>query len=224
MNAAPPHPHPALAAAPAHHVPARLEAPDSGARGEHDLDAEAVAAAKEGDAQALRGLVERHSRAVFQLCWRITRDNALAEDAAQETFYKVWRALPEFDGRSAFRTWLHRIAVNAALELMRRQNRHSGALTAPAADGDEELTDPIDLRACAGPDPLQRAEGAELRGRIAGAMNAMSALERAAFAMKHLQGASLAEIGEQLQLNLGQSKQAVFRAVRKLRAALPEWE
>jgi RNA polymerase sigma-70 factor (ECF subfamily) len=189
-----------------------------------DPEAEAVAAARGGDQQALRGLVERHSRTVFQLCWRVTRDAALAEDAAQEAFYKVWRGLAEFDGRCAFATWLHRIAVNAALETMRRQSRHASARVEPRVDEDDQAFDPLELRACLAPDPLQRAEGAELRGRIHEAMTQMSALERAAFVMKHLQGASLAEICEQLELNLGQCKQAVFRAVRKLRAALPEWE
>jgi RNA polymerase sigma-70 factor, ECF subfamily len=183
-----------------------------------------VAAARNGDPRGLQRLVELHGRKVFQLCWRITRDEALAEDAAQETFYKVWRALPDFDGRSAFGTWLHRIAINAALELMRRQGRHA-AVPADSAGAEDESGPALhELQACTGPGPLQQAEVGELRQRIAEAMSQMSALERAAFALKHLQGASLAEICGQLDLNLGQCKQAIFRAVRKLRAALPEWE
>lgn len=222
MNVAPPHSPPVPA--PVLDLSSLRDADRTAQTQRADPEADAVAAARNGDALALRGLVERHSRSVFQLCWRITRDTALAEDAAQETFYKVWRALPEFDGRSAFATWLHRIAINAALETLRRQSRHlNPRVDATAVEDDEDL-DPLELRACAAPNPLQRAEGAELRGRINEAMTQMSALERAAFAMKHLQGASLAEICEQLELNLGQCKQAVFRAVRKLRAALPEWE
>src|SRR5512135_1792377 len=83
-----------------------------------------VAEARRGDRNAFRHLVEAYSRALFALCMRITRDAAMAEDAVQEAFFNAHRHLGDFDGRSGFKTWLHRIAVNAALEQLRRNSKH----------------------------------------------------------------------------------------------------
>ncbi|WP_395788931.1 RNA polymerase sigma factor [Aquimonas sp.] len=191
-----------------------------------------LSAARGGDAAAFRQLVELHSRAVFQLCWRITRDVALAEDAAQEAFYKAWRALAEFDGRAAFSTWLHRIAVNAALEQLRRNARHRHQQSESDADGEDASS--LDLFVDAEPDvdteshhaapgPQAHARAAELATRVSAELTQMSVMERTAFVLRHVEGESLEQIAAQLSLNIGQSKQAIFRAVRKLRAALQDW-
>lgn len=181
-----------------------------------------IEAAARGDSLAFRRLVEQRGRSVFQLCWRITRDEALAQDAAQETFCKVWRGLPGFGGRAAFGTWLHRIAVNAALEQLRRNARHADG-RADSELFDREEGDPESAQASEAPGPLQRVEGAEIGQRIHRVMQDMSPLERAAFVLRHVHGESLEQLGSVLGLNEGQSKQAIFRAVRKLRAALSEW-
>lgn len=181
-----------------------------------------LAAARRGDVDAFRPLVERHSEQVFRLCWRITRDTALAEDAVQETFYKAWRALPSFDGRAQFSTWLHRIAANAALEQLRRNARHQHELTVASQD-DEDPQDFLGELGDDAPDPQQLALGHQLGQRMQHELARMSGLERAAFTLRHVEGESLDVIAETLALNIGQTKQAVFRAVRKLRGALQEW-
>jgi len=78
---------------------------------------------------------------LFTLCVRITRDATLAEDAVQEGLFNAWRHIAEFDGRSSFKTWLHRIAVNAALEQLRRNARHESvdANTQVSDDDDDFL-------------------------------------------------------------------------------------
>lgn len=191
---------------------------------ERDGDHAKVRAAQAGDQAAFRVLVDRHSGAVYRLCWRIVRDESLAEDAAQEAFYRAWRALPEFDGRAAFSTWLHRIAANAALEQLRRGARHRSLLQeSQALDQDEPVSDLLAELACDGPGPPEQVQAQEISRRVGLVMQAMSALERSAFVLRHFQGESLEQIGAQLDLNLGQTKQAVFRAVRKLRAALADW-
>jgi len=183
-----------------------------------------LAAARAGDPAAFRRLVAVHGRAVYQLCWRITRDADLAEDAAQETFYKVWRSLDGFDGRAAFSTWLHRIAANAALEQLRRNARHANGLPLDPVDADAEAGAPfLDASADAGPEPVDAADGGQLGRRIDVELRGMSALERSAFVLRHVQGESLEDIARQLSINVGQSKQAIFRAVRKLRGALQDW-
>jgi RNA polymerase sigma-70 factor (ECF subfamily) len=119
-----------------------------------------VAAARRGDRSAFRQLVEAYARALFALCVRITRDAALAEDAVQEALFNAWKHIEDFDGRSSFKTWLHRIAVNAALEQMRRNSRHE---TVDLAAGSDEDSDDFLLRRSADdPGPEQQALGVEI--------------------------------------------------------------
>jgi RNA polymerase sigma-70 factor (ECF subfamily) len=176
-----------------------------------------VAAARRGDRNAFRQLVEAHARALFSLCVRITRDAALAEDAVQEALFNAYRHLADFDGRSSFRTWLHRIAVNAALEQLRRNARHETVEAAHADDADDDFLLP---QASAAPTPEQHALGGEIGRQVEEQLGRMSVIERAAFLLRHTEGHSIEEISATLRLNASASKQAIFRAVRKLRGAL----
>jgi RNA polymerase sigma factor (sigma-70 family) len=90
-------------------------------------DAAAVALARDGDSEAFRALVERHSRAVYRLAHRMTGTSQDAEDVVQETFLKAYRQLSRFESRANFSTWLHRIAVNCSIDLIRaRPHREAG--------------------------------------------------------------------------------------------------
>jgi RNA polymerase sigma-70 factor (ECF subfamily) len=187
-----------------------------------DKDGHWVALARQGDQQAFRHLLNLHARSLFRLCARITRDPALAEDAVQEAFYKAWRGLSEFEDRSTFASWLHRIAVNAALQELRRNARHRRELTAPVPNDDAEpdlLAHIEDER----PGPDLQVTGAQISAHIGETLDRLSGVERAAFVMRHCEGESLETIGATLALNIGQCKQAIFRAVGKLRAALEMW-
>src|SRR5690606_36953862 len=89
-------------------------------------DAAAVALARDGDAEAFRSLVERHSRLVFRVAYRMTGNESDAEDVVQETFLKAYRQLGRFESRANFGTWVYRIAVNCAIDYMRsRPKRES---------------------------------------------------------------------------------------------------
>ncbi len=175
---------------------------------------ERIAAAVRGDRQAFRRLVDAHARTLYRVALRITRDPALAEDAVQEALLNAWRHLPAFDARSSFGTWLHRIAVNAALEQIRKRRR----VDAEAALDDEDSSagEPADEA----PTPERRAEIGDLGRGIARELARLSDLERTAFLLRHHEGHSLEHIAGQLSLSVDSSKQAVFRAVRKLRLAL----
>jgi RNA polymerase sigma-70 factor (ECF subfamily) len=180
-----------------------------------DDEAGWIARAGGGDATAFRHLVEAHSSALFRVCARITGDKAIAEDAVQEAFFNAYRHLRDFDGRAAFSTWLHRIGVNAALEQLRRRGRLDSEL--PASDQDSDAFAEI---AEAAPGPERHARSAEIRRDIETELARMSALERSAFVLRHHEGQSLEDISQALSLNTGACKQAIFRAVRKLRAVL----
>jgi len=85
-----------------------------------DWEAALVQRARNGDMRAFERLYREHIGRIYGLCLRLTRDPAAAEDCAQETFINAWRGLKNFETRSAFGTWLHRIAVNVALARRRR--------------------------------------------------------------------------------------------------------
>ncbi|MGB0134879.1 RNA polymerase sigma factor [Dokdonella sp.] len=181
----------------------------------NEADDHWIARARDGDAVAFRRLVEPHTRRLYGLCARITRDTALAEDAVQEALFNAWRHLPTFDGRAVFRTWLHRIAVNAALEQLRRRGRQGTGAGNVQCDDDflEELGDDQ-------PGPDREAMGVEIKRQTELQLEHMSPIERTAFVMRHHEGHSLEEIALVLSMNTNACKQAIFRAVRKLRVAL----
>lgn len=179
-------------------------------------DAAAVALARDGDCDAFRALVERHGRAVYRLALRMTGNPSDAEDVVQETFLKAYKQLSRFESRANFGTWLHRIAVNCSIDMIRaRPYRESGH-------------DPVDLEllgageaADAGhPSPERLTLSAEVQERITGAMSGLSPMERAAFMLRHFEGQSIDEISRSLGLKANAAKHSIFRAVRKMRAAL----
>ena len=85
-----------------------------------------VEAAKRGSRAAFETLYRNHVGKVYGLCLRMTANRATAEDCTQEAFIQAWRSLPAFASRSAFGTWLHRIAVNAVLAQGRRRSERLG--------------------------------------------------------------------------------------------------
>jgi RNA polymerase sigma-70 factor, ECF subfamily len=86
-----------------------------------------VTSAADGSAGAFEQLYRRHSARIHALCLRMTGNVATAEDCTQEAFVQAWRSLPRFETRSAFGTWLHRIAVNTVLQQARRRGESLGA-------------------------------------------------------------------------------------------------
>src|SRR5690242_21851974 len=84
-----------------------------------------LARARQGDSDAFRALVERHSRSVFRLAFRMTGNEQDAEDVVQESMLRAYKQLSKFDERASFGTWLYRIAANCSLDLVRSRNRRS---------------------------------------------------------------------------------------------------
>jgi RNA polymerase sigma-70 factor, ECF subfamily len=180
-----------------------------------DPEAQWIKAARQGDAQAFRRLVEQHARPLHRVCQRVLGDAAAAEDALQDALLNAWRGLERFDGRSAFGSWLHRIAVNAALVQL-RQRRPEVSLD--VADDDDDAHAP--LLPDSHEDPFEHASGQQFGRRLAVALDALSAAERSAFVLRHFEHYPLEEIAAVLGCNVNACKQSVFRAVRKLRLAL----
>jgi RNA polymerase sigma-70 factor (ECF subfamily) len=179
-------------------------------------DAAAVALARDGDSDAFRTLVERHSRAVYSLAYRLTGSPSDAEDVVQETFLKAYRQLGRFESRANFGTWLHRIAVNCSIDLIRARPHREAAHDASDLDG---LGGGDGLgEAQASPERLMLST--EVQDRINDAMERLSPMERAAFMLRHVEGRSLDEISRSLGIKTNATKHSIFRAVRKMRTAL----
>jgi RNA polymerase sigma-70 factor, ECF subfamily len=148
----------------------------------------------------------------YNACLRITRDADLAADAVQEALLKAWDRRDEFRGESDLDTWIHRIALNAAIDLMRRRK--------------PQATEELDAdRVMAGPSASPDSEYAQeaLGKDLAAAMQRLTTTERQTFLLKHIEGWRLEEIAERLQTNANNTKQTLFRAVRKLRVDLHVW-
>jgi RNA polymerase sigma-70 factor, ECF subfamily len=173
-----------------------------------------LARARQGDNDAFRALVERHSRSAFRLAFRMTGNEQDAEDVVQESLLRAYRHLGRFEARADFGTWLYRIVANSAIELIRaRQSRQNRARMEPI---DEVATMPASEL----PAPDRLAASADIRRRVAEAMEGLSPLERAAFTLRHYEGRTTDEISRTLRLGTSAAKHAVFRAVKKLRIAL----
>ncbi len=183
-----------------------------------DDDTETVAQARAGDADAFRRLVERHSRDVFRLAYRMTRNEHDAEDVVQEAFLRAYRNLDRFEQRSNFGSWIYRIAANCAYDSLRaRDRRQENALRETSDDTSDGPAPELPSEA---PTPDRLVFGGEVRRRVQLAMRRMSALEKSAFTLRHFEGMSIEEIGRALDLDASAAKQSVFRAVRKVREAL----
>ncbi len=184
----------------------------------------AVAQARAGDQEAFRALVERYSRAVFRLAYRMTGNEQDAEDVVQETFLRVYRGLDRFEARANFATWLHRIAVNYSLDMLRaRRQQPSGSSPGqrrPNDPSDAEYSEAARALVANDPAPDRLAYSGEVGRRVESALSRLSKLERAAFVLRHFEGVSIEEIGRALGLSAGATKNSVFRAVQKLRREL----
>lgn len=80
-----------------------------------------ICAAQQGDVQAYRALYEQYCGRVFALCYRLTADRTMAEDATQEVFIQVWQKLANYSHHSRFSTWLHSVTANITISYMRKQ-------------------------------------------------------------------------------------------------------
>lgn len=146
----------------------------------------------------------------YNACLRITRDADLAADAVQEALLKAWDRRSEFRGESELDTWIHRIALNAAIDLMRRRRPQVM----------EELSAELPMAANS---PHTEYVQEALNRDLITAMQRLTTMERQTFVLKHIEGWRLEEIAESLQTNANNTKQALFRAVRKLRVDLHVW-
>lgn len=176
---------------------------------------EAVRRARSGDPEAFRRIVETHSQPLWRATVRILGDPAAAEDAVQDAFLRAWRALDRFDEGSELATWLYRIAINAAIDHRRARQRRE-----PFSGAIPEDFDGQPRAASTEADPHRTAVWRDLVDQAQQAIAALPETERTAILLRHFEGCSIAEIAHALGAAESAAKQAVFRAVHKLRVVL----
>jgi RNA polymerase sigma-70 factor (ECF subfamily) len=183
-----------------------------------ESDVSLVERAQAGDREAFRTLVERHSRSVFRLAFRLTGNEHDADEVVQESFIKAHRQLPRFEARSSFSTWLYRIASNCAVDLLRTRRQHDPI---ESESGETPPTAAASLTRPAVQDRLVLS--GQIQSRIRAAMLGLTQREREAFVLRHVEGLSIEEISDQMNLKVNATKHSIFRAVRKMRVALAEF-
>ena len=179
-------------------------------------DHSVVRAVLAGDKEAYGTLVRAHSAVVFRVAFRIAGNEADAEEIVQETFLRAYQRLEKFEQRSTFGTWVYRIAVNCALNRVGQPGIE--AEYTHGEEGDPEMKT-VQV-ATQDADPERVLLGREVSAAQETAMRRLTATEKCAFVLRHLEDRSMSEIAEVLGVAPNAAKQAVFRAVQKLRREL----
>lgn len=180
-----------------------------------ELDELTLARAQRGDERARRALVERYQRPVFAVLSRMLHGRATAagvEDLAQDTFLRVFRALPGFDRRGPARlsTWILTIATRLAIDELRRKQLDAVPLDAGGEPPGRAAATDAD------------AERSRLAAALRAAIDDLSPEHRAAFLLREYHELEYAEIADNLKIDLGTVKSRLSRARAALRRALEE--
>ncbi len=179
------------------------------------LEQEAIRRVLTGDRDAYRVLMECHFPAVIRMTLRVTGNLEDAEEAAQEAFLKAYKELPGFREKAAFGTWVYRIAMNSALNLVKSRARKPEWKAEPI-DGVPQGDSPVSQH----PTPEAVLLNAEARRERERAMGALTPMERTAFVLRHIEEQPMDVVATALGVNANSARQTLFRAVSKLRREL----
>ena len=175
---------------------------------EDEADEILVERYRHGDREAFATLVVRYQRPVYNAAWWVLRNAEDARDVAQVVFMKVAERLDEYDPRYRFFSWIYRIAVNEALNVLRRNDR------------EEPLDEDVEMAGPDGDDPERRLSEAETNGRIRNAVMTMSANDRTVLMLRHFSELSYQEIAGILDVDEKTVKSRLFEARQRLRGML----
>ena len=184
-------------------------------------ESEAIQCAKNGDASAFEYLYNTHSKRVFNVCLRMLKNTAEAEDLTQQVFLRLFRKISTFRGDSRLSTWLHRVTVNAVLMHLRRNKKS----TEGTVSGSDQIGDDSnDVRELGAGDNSML--GALDRLNLRRAIRQLPSVAKRLFLLHDLLGYRHSEIANLLGCSAGSSKSQVHRARKRLRHLLQgePWE
>ncbi len=180
---------------------------------------------QKGDVQAFRQLVERYEDRIYGLACSILGDSEMAQDAAQEAFIRVYKALGKFEGRSSFYTYLYRITTNVCLTFAQREQRRPDRVS---IEGMQEASDIALDRFLGTDEPQNDIERIGLREEIQKVLDHLSPDHRAVVVLKDIEDLSQEEIADVLDVSVGTVKSRLSRARSRLRDLLMplyrEWQ
>jgi RNA polymerase sigma-70 factor, ECF subfamily len=182
-----------------------------------ESDSTLVAGTKKGDERKFEALVSRHKGRVFAMAYRITRNREDAQDVVQQSFHKAFMHLDTFEGKSAFSTWLARIAINEALMYLRKNRAVNEISLEDVASETESLRLQIPDN---GKSPAEVYEQNEKKRILFRAIRRLSLESRTALLLR-LEDRSIEEAADILEVESGTLKARLFRAREKLRLLLP---
>lgn len=192
----------------------------SGDGTDEPTDEDLVRRSQGGDYRAFDALVTKHRGRVYAMIQNMVKNEADAWDLSQEVFVKVWNALPKFEARARFSTWMYRITHNVVYDWMRKRKID----TVGELDDNVLSREGIAAGAKAAPGqtarPDEAMENLELRGRIEGALAKISPEHREAILLREVQGFDYKEIAEALDCSIGTVMSRLFYARKKLQALL----
>lgn len=179
-----------------------------------------VQRAARGDEIAFSELVNRHYRRALRVAYGLMKDRHDAEDVVQDAFARVHLRLGDFEGSSAFYTWLYRIVVNLSIDALRKRRRERRAdvedeTTRDSLGGGEQLWPRYDSS-----DPGAEAERAELARRLQAAFKDLPEIHQAVVLLRELEGFSYEEIAQTLDIKKGTVMSRLFHARRSMQASL----
>lgn len=172
-------------------------------------DLDLITLAQQGDRVAFGALVERYRERVIGVVYRMCGDMQLAEDAAQDAFVRAWQQLPRYQPRAPFQSWLYRIALNRATDVLRADHQ----------------TEDVDGLPLAAPElePEAAAERNALHAQVRQAVLALPEASRSVLILREYEGLAYKEIAETLGIPLGTVMSRLNYARGKLREALGPW-
>lgn len=163
-----------------------------------------IADVKAGDKHAFKLLYQQHIGRVYALCYRMTGEKNMAEDAAQEVFIQLWRKIANYDGNSQFSTWLHSVTANVTISYMRKQRGWFQRMLNIELSGGSEPVAP------------QQPDNEDLEKHI----RALPERARLVFVLHAVEGYRHEEIAKMLNMAVGSSKAQLHRAKGLLKHAM----
>jgi len=176
---------------------------------------------KRQDQEALRALLKRHERPVYNLLYRMLSNHEDAEEALAEVFVKIWRSAASFKGNSKFTTWMFKIASNTARDFLRSR------MTRQEVSFEDASIDQLEIAEQSGTsagDPEACAINSEDRARIVRAMQGLSEEDRLIVSLYHFQELDYNEVARIANVPASNLKVKLFRARQRLRALCAEQE
>jgi RNA polymerase sigma-70 factor, ECF subfamily len=176
-------------------------------------DRELVQKAQDGDKEAFELLVARHQGRVFAVAGGILRNREDVEDIAQQVFLKAYFSLKRFDQRSAFSTWLYKITVNECWDLLRKKKVRPLVFESELSEEQAHLYQSTEQRADFAPDVSDQLEA---RQQLDHWLDCLDERDRTMLVMKEVQGFTVEEIAELMEINGNTVKVRLFRARQKI--------